>query len=121
MTNPLAGVFELVDDDDEGYAVVTDTHYSVLIVKKNRAPWNVGPAKVTEEMHLEAWRGLRVAQVGAYEIVSSDGPEHEAIMHPLAARVPRAMPDVTEKFVVEGDRLINTAASGKVFVWQKVR
>ena len=123
MANSIAGAWELVDDDNEGMIVLTDTDFCVMVVKKDRRAWPapVDPAQMTDEMRLEAWGGLGPIFAGTYEIVASEGDTYEVVMRPRLARVPLAtMAEIREKAVLEGERLKVTTPRGRTETWRRI-
>ena len=73
MSSPLAGVWELVSEEEDGLFIVTETHFADVTVRKDRTPWPVplSPDSVTDEMRLDASKGLLFALGGTYEVVSN--------------------------------------------------
>ncbi len=121
MTNPLVGVWELLSDKEAGLFIVTETHFTDLTVRKDIAPWPLPLSResVTDEMRLDAFRGLLFAIGGTYEIVSSEGNEYEFLFHPLVHQYPIPMNDFTHHITFEGDTMSGDAG-GRHEVWRRV-
>ena len=123
MASPLAGAWELVDDDTEGVIVLTDTHFCVLVVRKDRKPWppDMRASEATDDMKADAWRALGPALAGTYEIVSSVGNTYETVMRPRLNRVPRPLRDIRETAALEGDLLtVTNPARGTTETWRRI-
>jgi hypothetical protein len=121
MTNPVAGVWQLVSDDEDGLLILTETHFTDITVKKERKSWPVpfDPGAVTDEMRAEAWKDLLFAIAGTYEVVSLEGDECEVAFRPQINRVPLPMRDFTHKAKLQGDTMSGDVGP-RHEVWRRI-
>ena len=124
MTSPIAGTWELVDDAREGFIIITDTHFSVIVTRTGSEQWPTpfDPAQVTDEMRLNAWGRLGPAMFGTVEIVSTDGNTHQTVMRASLSWLPRPMKDMAEQAVVEGDllKVTNPGSAMEHQIWRRL-
>ena len=121
MANPLVGVWELVSDEEDGLLILTDSHFTDLTVRKERAQWPVPFDRnaVTDEMRAEAWNGVLFSIGGTYEIVRHEGTEMELLFHPTINRLPMPLRDFTHQIVFEGDEMSGDIGP-RHEVWRRV-
>lgn len=68
MSSPLVGAWEAVSDTDQGISVFTETHFSMVVMPKNRQ--RSEGSEPTPEEAMAAYRGVR-ALAGTYTISDS--------------------------------------------------
>lgn len=68
MSSPLVGAWEAVSDTDQGISVFTETHFSMVVMPKNRQ--RSEGSEPTPEEAMAAYRGVR-ALAGTYTISGS--------------------------------------------------
>ena len=120
MASPIAGVWELVSNEEQGLFIATESYFTDVTVRKDREPFPVDRSAVTDEMRAEGWRGLLFAIGGTYEVLSSNGLEHEVLFHPLVNRVPIPSRDFTHQITVDGDTMSGEAGPNRREVWRRV-
>ncbi len=123
MTSPIAGVWELVSDDEVGLFVVTETHFSDVTMKKDRKPWYLPMERedVTDEMQIEAWNGLLYAISGTYEVLSANESECDILFHPLVDKNPFPSRDFSHPITLAADGNTMSGDMGpRHEVWRRV-
>ena len=121
MPSPLAGVWELVSEEEDGLLIVTETHFADVTVRKDRTSWPspLNPDTVTDEMRLDAWQGLLFAISGTYELVSAEGNEYEFLFHPVARKAPTPLNDFTLHPTIDGDTMSDDVGP-RHEVWRRI-
>ena len=68
MSSPLVGAWEYISDTHQGFRVCTETHYSVVLMRKNRQA--IEGRDLTPEEALEVYQGVN-ALSGTYTVSGS--------------------------------------------------
>lgn len=105
MASTLAGAWEIVDDDRQGVAVFSDTHFSLVIGPKNRQRSGSGEASVEEVMQL-------YNSVAEHSGTYTDSGFRATLKRLANTRVDVIDEDMVFDFNVDGDRLTLRVISG---------
>ena len=105
MSSPLVGAWEQVSDTDQGIMVLTETHFGMVIMPKNRQ--RSERSEPTPEEAMAGYRGVR-AMAGTYT-VSRSGVTFKRVANLKADLIGL---DMEAEFNVEGDRMTLRAISG---------
>ncbi len=117
MSSPLVGSWELVSDTHQGVMVCSETHYSIVMMAKNRQ--RSGGDEPTPDEMIEAYRDVN-ALAGTYTVSGS-----KVIFQRVAnLRAGVVGLDFEAGFTIEGDELTWRSISGttrpREDVWRKV-
>lgn len=117
MSSPLAGAWEYVSDTHQGFWVCTDTHYSVVLMRKNRQP--IAGRALTPDEVLEAYEGVN-ALSGTYTVSGS----RMTLKRTANLRADVLGEDLEAEFSIDGDRMTVRSISGtsrpRSDVWRRV-
>ena len=119
MASPIVGAWEMVSDVDQGVVVFTDTHFSLVVMPKNRQRSTGGEPTPAEAM--ESYQTVR-ALAGTYTISGSTA----TLKRVANLRADTVGMDAVMEFSVQGDRMTLKAisgasrATGQEMVWRKV-
>ena len=114
MSPVLVGAWEMVSDTDEGMAVFTEAHYSMVWQNTNRKPYPVDSPTDADE--LEAYRSHQ-SQAGTYQVSGSKLTlGREIRRHPGRAGTP-----AEGEFSIQGDTItVYGFGSPEGLTWRKV-
>ncbi len=115
---PIAGAWERVSDTDQGILVLTETHFSMVVMPKNRQ--RSERSEPTPEEAMAAYRDL-YAMAGTYT-VSGSRATFKRVANLKANLIGL---DQEAEFNVEGDRMTirqisGGSRTGAEIVWRKV-
>jgi hypothetical protein len=117
MSSPLAGAWEIVSDTHQGFLVCTETHYSLVIMRKNRQ--RIGGRELTPTEALEAYQSVN-ALSGTYTVSGS----RLTLNRTANLRADVLGGAVEAEFAIDGDRITIRSISGtsrpRDEVWRKV-
>ena len=103
MASPLVGAWELVSDTRQGIHIYTETHYSVVMMSKDRQRI----AEPTTDDILESYQDV-AALAGTYTVSGS-----KITLHRIAnTRAEAIGVDIEGEFTIEGDKLTLRTISG---------
>ena len=119
MASPLTGAWEMVSDVDQGVVVFTDTHFSLVVMPKNRQ--RSTNSEPSPEEAMESYQTVR-ALAGTYTTSGST-----ATMKRVAnSRADTVGLNAVMEFGIQGDRLTlkpisgTSRATGQEMMWRKV-
>lgn len=116
MSSPLAGAWEFVSDTHQGVWVFTETHYSVVMMRKNRQRIE---HELTPNEALEAYQSVN-ALAGTYTVSGS----RMTLKRTANLRAELLGGDLEAEFTIDGDRMTVRSISGTISprhdVWRKV-
>jgi hypothetical protein len=117
MSAPLAGAWELVSDTHQGVWVFTETHYSAVVMRKNRQ--RIGGRELTPTEALEAYQSVN-ALSGTYTVSGS----RMTLKRSANLRADVLGVDLEAECTMDGDRMTVRSISGtsrpREDVWRKV-
>lgn len=117
MSSPLAGAWEYVSDTYQGFWVCTETHYSVVLTRKNRQ--RIAGRDLTPNEALEVYQSVN-ALSGTYTVSGS----RMTLKKTASLRADVLDVDLVAEFTIDGDRMTVRSISGtsrpREDVWRKV-
>ncbi|MFQ6028634.1 MAG: hypothetical protein ACE5Q6_14200 [Dehalococcoidia bacterium] len=117
MSSPLVGAWEFVSDTHQGVWVFTETHYSAVMMRKDRQ--RIEGRELTPSEVLEAYQSVN-ALSGSYTVSGS----RMKLERTANLRADLIGVDMEAEFTIEGDRMTVRSISGTSVprddVWRKV-
>jgi len=116
MSSPLAGAWEYVSETHQGFWVCTETHYSIVLMRKNRQRI---ARELTPDEALEIYQSVNAVS-GTYTLSGS----RLTLKKIASLRADVLDVDVEAEFTIDGDRMTLRTMSGtsrpRHEVWRKV-